>query len=211
LKSLDPDLVSGFKSSTYVDPTGRTNRQYEMDRDSSFCLVAGYDVNSRMRIIKRWQELEASATTNIVPVPISQLTQHEIAVKQFKGEYEIWNLLSCPVHIAQQEIVKIVRKDTGVDFSEALKHAAAQQNILPQQEMLEPTDLGIKLGLGKGKDAGAKLNSNWVPTALGEPHCQKHAWTVQNKSGYNLKWSLDFVQNYFNNIGVDNIDDESEE
>ena len=60
VKSLNPDLVLGFKTSTYKDTTGKENRQYELDRDSSYCVVAGYDPNSRMRIIKRWQELEAA-------------------------------------------------------------------------------------------------------------------------------------------------------
>lgn len=42
LESLNPDLVSGFKSSTYADTTGKENRMFVMDRDSSYCLVAGY-------------------------------------------------------------------------------------------------------------------------------------------------------------------------
>ncbi|MBV5310891.1 Rha family transcriptional regulator [Chromatium okenii] len=60
LTTLSSDLSFGFKSSTYTsgDPP-RSYRQFELDRDSSLCLVAGYDANARMRIIKRWQELEA--------------------------------------------------------------------------------------------------------------------------------------------------------
>lgn len=60
LKTLDAELRLGFQSSSYVDSTGKGNRQFVLDRDSSYCLVAGYDANSRMRIIKRWQELEAA-------------------------------------------------------------------------------------------------------------------------------------------------------
>lgn len=61
LKTLSPELGNGFQSSTYMsgDPP-REYRQYLMDRDSSYCLVAGYDANARMRIIKRWQELESA-------------------------------------------------------------------------------------------------------------------------------------------------------
>ena len=156
--------------------------------------------------------------------PQISLTPYEIAGKQFETEYKIWNLLECPVHISQQEIVKSVRKNTGIDFGEALKYAAAQQNIPQKDVMLEPTEIGIKFGLGKGKVAGAKanrllalhgfqtkVNDEWVPTTLGEPHCQKHAWAVKNKSGYNLKWNIDFLENYFNNISVDEeVEDESD-
>jgi Rha family phage regulatory protein len=70
VESLNPDLVLGFTSTTYVDSTGKSNRMYQMDRDSSICLVSGYDANSRMRIIKRWQELEAA------PVPTSAEALH---------------------------------------------------------------------------------------------------------------------------------------
>jgi len=58
VESLHADLRLGFKSNSYKDSTGKNNRQYEMDRDSTYCLMAGYDANARMRIIKRWQELE---------------------------------------------------------------------------------------------------------------------------------------------------------
>ena len=61
VKSLSPELGLGFKSSTYKDSTGKSNRCYQMDKDSTLCLITGYDVNARMRIIKRWQELEAQA------------------------------------------------------------------------------------------------------------------------------------------------------
>jgi Rha family phage regulatory protein len=59
LESLNSELSLGFMSTTYVDSTGKSNRMYLMDRDSTLCLVSGYDANARMRIIKRWQELEA--------------------------------------------------------------------------------------------------------------------------------------------------------
>ena len=65
LKTLSPELGLGFKSTTYKDSTGRENRMYLLDRDSSVCLVTGYDANARMRIIKRWQELEAQQVPRI--------------------------------------------------------------------------------------------------------------------------------------------------
>lgn len=58
LKTLSPDLGLGYKSTTYKDSNGKKNRMYQMDKDATICLVAGYDANARMRIIKRWQALE---------------------------------------------------------------------------------------------------------------------------------------------------------
>jgi phage antirepressor YoqD-like protein len=65
VESLGPKLGSGFKSCTYLDSNGIERRQYQMDRDSTVCLVTGYDAIARMRVIKRWQELEARQTTAI--------------------------------------------------------------------------------------------------------------------------------------------------
>jgi phage antirepressor YoqD-like protein len=60
LETLHADLAFGFKSTPYVDSTGKSNRMFELDRESTYCLVAGYDVKARMCIIKRWQELESN-------------------------------------------------------------------------------------------------------------------------------------------------------
>lgn len=75
LETLSPDLGSGFQSNTYVsgDPP-REYRQFILDRDSTYCLVAGYDANARMRIIKRWQELETQTAT---PAPAPKLSREE--------------------------------------------------------------------------------------------------------------------------------------
>lgn len=130
------------------------------------------------------------------------LTQHDLATRLLKNELEVWTLFECPLHIAQQEIVKLVRKDTGVDFSAALKYAKAQQNILQHEIMLEPTELGVRLGLNARQtnrvleDLGlqSRINGQWLPTERGEKVCQRHAWSKGSKSGYNLKWNLKAVE-----------------
>jgi len=81
LKSLSSDMSLGFKSSTYKDISGKTNRMFDLDKDSSLCLISGYDANIRMIIIKRWQELEKTP-------PLSQL---EMLAQGFAKMAEIEN------------------------------------------------------------------------------------------------------------------------
>jgi len=81
VKSLNPDLVLGFQSSTYKDATGKENRMFQMDRDSSICLVSGYDANARMRIIKRWQELEAAPAQTFDLATMTGQALRELACK----------------------------------------------------------------------------------------------------------------------------------
>ena len=53
-----PELGSGFKSTTYIAGNNKQERCFNLDKDSSVCLMTGYDAIARMKIIKRWQELE---------------------------------------------------------------------------------------------------------------------------------------------------------
>lgn len=86
LETLNSELSSGFKSSTYISGTPpREYRLFLMDRDSSYCLMAGYDANARMRIIKRWQELETQPAQNALPntilaAQIAELFQGKVLV-----------------------------------------------------------------------------------------------------------------------------------
>lgn len=47
------------KTSTYEGENGQPYPQYELDKDTSLNLLLGYDHVARMRVIHRWQELEA--------------------------------------------------------------------------------------------------------------------------------------------------------
>lgn len=53
------DLRSVCISSTYVGENEQRYPQYELDKDTSLTLLLGYDTVARMKVVKRWQELEA--------------------------------------------------------------------------------------------------------------------------------------------------------
>ena len=54
----NPDLDSVCKSTTYNGSNGQSYNQYELDKDTCLTLLLGYDVVARMKVVKRWQELE---------------------------------------------------------------------------------------------------------------------------------------------------------
>ena len=85
LKKLASDLMAGF-SMTYEGDPSHGFRVFHLDRDSSYCVVAGYDANARMRIIKRWQELESGAALPKATDPIIGALVHGLmeidAIKQ---------------------------------------------------------------------------------------------------------------------------------
>ncbi len=66
----------------YKDSKGRTYPCYNLPKDETLCLIAGYNVQVRMRIIKRWQELEEKQT------PATPKTYIEALEKLLESEKE---------------------------------------------------------------------------------------------------------------------------
>lgn len=59
IRKMLVEIQSAEKSADYQDSMGRAQPCLMLDKDESLCLVAGYSAVLRMRIIRRWQELEA--------------------------------------------------------------------------------------------------------------------------------------------------------
>jgi phage antirepressor YoqD-like protein len=49
------------ETTTYAGANGQRYPQYELDRNTCLTLLLGYDAVARMKVVKRWQELEAQA------------------------------------------------------------------------------------------------------------------------------------------------------
>lgn len=127
------------------------------------------------------------------------LTVDEQAVNKLECTLKAGDLLKAPLHIVQQEAVKDVRKETGIDYTNLLVHADAQQAIKPEEVMMEPTQLAGELNFKNAVDVNkwlcdlgfqTKHNKRWKPTDKGQEYCFIHSWNVRTKSGYNLKWNL---------------------
>ena len=63
---------TGFVCETvsYIGGDGRPYPMYEMDKETTICLLTGYDVVARMKVIQRWQFLETAPIT--IPKTLSQ-------------------------------------------------------------------------------------------------------------------------------------------
>lgn len=59
------------ESNTYAGDNDQQYPQYELDKDTSLTLLLGYDAAARMRVVKRWQELE-SQQAPAVPQTMAQ-------------------------------------------------------------------------------------------------------------------------------------------
>ena len=52
------ELDSSKYGRTYKDSLNRNQVEYVLDRDLTDCLLTGYSAKARLRVIKRWKELE---------------------------------------------------------------------------------------------------------------------------------------------------------
>jgi len=70
---------------TYVNPqNGQKYKCYSLPKEETICLIAGYNVQVRMRIIKRWQELEAKGKPDLSTDVGKLLLIQEMAAKQLE-------------------------------------------------------------------------------------------------------------------------------
>lgn len=131
-------------------------------------------------------------------------TIYEDAADRLEQELRVGQLLDAPLHIVQQESVKLVCRETGVDFSHHLTYAKAQQVVKQEEVMKEPTELAHELGFRNATAVNkwlaehnlqVKVGKEWKPTDDGQKYCVIHSWTKKGKEGYNLKWNVNSLKN----------------
>lgn len=143
----------------------------------------------------------------VITLP-SNITNRQVIALDVKALQDIANIFGVPEHLAQVEIVKDIRKDYGVDLSNYLLQAPAQNNIKDEDMFLEPKELGKLFGITaqdmnkRLRDFGLQYNEKdvWYPTKKGKEFCAKHQWSTQYKSGYNWKWNVKVVKRMMKEI-----------
>ncbi|MGL6254407.1 phage antirepressor KilAC domain-containing protein [Aeromonas caviae] len=91
IRKMLVEIQSPEKSGDYQDGRGRTQPCLLLDKDETLCLVAGYSAQLRIRIIRRWQELEQQGNQNALVIPQSlpealrlaaELAEQKMALEQ---------------------------------------------------------------------------------------------------------------------------------
>ncbi len=58
--------------SNYTADNGQSYRQYLLNKEQTIDLITGYRADIRIRINRRWQELEAQASAPVIPATLSE-------------------------------------------------------------------------------------------------------------------------------------------
>lgn len=70
IRKLKEDLGAMFEGSiqNWIHPqNGQTYEEFALTKDTCLTLLLGYDAVARMKVVKRWQELEAKAAAPALP------------------------------------------------------------------------------------------------------------------------------------------------
>ena len=208
--------VEFFIEAVYVDAKGESRKMYLLTRKGTAWLINRYTgdnaVDFQLAYIERFEEMEQqiAAVQKLMDQGRPTQTKMQESVDVIKAKMEIYALFAVPVHLAQIESVKMAKLMTGVDHSEALQLAPAQDHIEEEDVMLEPKELEIQLGLGSSGQKmnrilealglQSKINSEWVPTDKAKGLFCKHAWSKNGKSGYNYKWQRAAIKDFVKNL-----------
>lgn len=181
LNSLGSELSRGISEAYEGDPS-HGYRYFILDRDSTYCLIAGYDAPSRMKIIKRWQALESGQATPAFRLepkdtpptrrrtdipPVAALRLSPLAMQAAKAFGFAGNMAALAADRAIREI-------TGLSPLKLLGHEHLEAD--PRGKTYTQTELGQMMdpprsGIAVGKlmaDAGLRAKDEtgeWIPTA----------------------------------------------
>ena len=125
-------IDSAAFTAQYKDSTGRSLPCFNLNKELTLTLVAGYNVKLRLAIIKRWQELEAQQQSNLLVLP--NFTDPAEAAIAWATEYKAKQFA-----LKQLEVAK-----PKVEFVDKFVERGTNRNITAVAKELGVT--AIKLG-----------------------------------------------------------------
>ena len=191
--------AAGYRPLTLLNATAQVELSHHLDDELSKQLAVAASTMVARQMTKQ-------GGRDLLPL--------EKAEREALAGFRLSKLFHVPEHIAQQEVVKLVEQTTGVNLRSLMLVAPAQNDITPDDEMLEPTDLAKRFAMPSGIAANRaleqigwqvkRIGGGWEPTPVGRPYAATHAFTANHgaKHGYNLRWRLQAVREAFRQHGM---------
>ena len=116
-ETLAQESLSIIGESFYTADNGQTYREFLLTKEQTIDLMTGYNRNLRVRINRRWAELEAQASSPVVALP--DFTNPALAARAWADEYQA-------KQIAQEQLAIAAPKAAALD---TLSHAKGSLGI----------------------------------------------------------------------------------
>ena len=150
-------IISANFSAEYKDSTGRTLPCFNLNKDLSICLVSGYNVQLRMAIIKRWNELEAQAQQQFaLPTTFSQALLLAAQLEEQKEQLAL--------QVAQQQQVIEVQQ-VDVDALERIASRKGSMTVRDAAKLLNMRPIDLRDWMLANKWTYSPYKGKYRPTA----------------------------------------------
>lgn len=196
-----------FFETAMPDAYGRMKRVYLMNRDGFSLLVMGFTgakaLEWKLKFLEAFNAMEkAIKTPQITPNPHYRTRMIKTAVKDAADTAAmIADTFGVKKPMAMTAAMQMVGKAYGVDMTPLKQFIPAEDS----PSTLTPTKIAAELGILNskgnpspqrvnamlnGKGLQEKVGTDWVPTAIGKPYCERVPYTRGNgHSGYQLLWN----------------------
>lgn len=196
-----------FFETAMPDAYGRMKRVYLMNRDGFSLLVMGFTgakaLEWKLKFLEAFNAMEkAIKTPQITPNPHYRTRMIKTAVKDAADTAAmIADTFGVKKPMAMTAAMQMVGKAYGVDMTPLKQFIPAEDS----PSTLTPTKIAAELGILNskgnpspqrvnamlnGKGLQEKVGTDWVPTAIGKPYCERVPYTRGNgHSGYLLLWN----------------------
>lgn len=196
-----------FFETTMPDAYGRMKRVYLMNRDGFSLLVMGFTgqkaLEWKLKFLEAFNAMEkAIKTPQITPNPHYRTRMIKTAVKDVADTATmIADTFGVKKPMAMTAAMQMVGRAYGVDMTPLKQFIPAETNPSTLTPTMIAKELGILNSKGNpspqrvnamlnGKGLQEKVGTNWVPTAIGKPYCERVPYTHGNgHSGYQLLWN----------------------
>lgn len=119
-------VLFGGAIQTWIHPqNGQVYDEYQLDKDTSLTLLLGYDAVARMKVVKRWQELEAAQAPRLPQTMAQALRLAAEQAEQIESQHEQLALAAPKVAFVE----RYVQPGTGsMGLRNVCKLLGAKQN-----------------------------------------------------------------------------------
>ena len=169
------EISSAEFSAQYKDKSGKMNPCFNLNKEMSLTLVAGYNVKLRHKIIKRWQELENQVTAPALPTNYKEallaLVQKVDETERLTAENEHLNKTKMQIS-SKREASAMGKLARANDKIKQLQMVAKLETNLADKvsQFSHATVLAIQSRVDNFKPNGLKLGN----------YCRKHGLEIQN-------------------------------
>ena len=123
----------GVYEANYLDSNGQQRPMYLLDKKATLLIVSGYDVNLRLAIINRWEELETQNAAKLPSTYIEALESLILAEKQKEAllleSQEKQARIEKLIHNSKLYTVTELAKEVGLRSAQELNKILSEKKI----------------------------------------------------------------------------------